>query len=152
MEVVFVSCVRYHLWQQCLCGPLHAKDLCQFAQVDRCGFSDAEDGICQPGHAEVSKFLVEERDSELGCQEWDVLDDSLAHAPLLVLCELHDGRKERLAEQLDPNHPVDLLQLADNVEPDFRELVLQQMQEQREKIVDRALLAQEWGQPADLRA
>lgn len=76
-------------------GPVDAKDLGELAQVDRRGLADAEDGVAEPVHAEVTELVVEELDAELLGEEGDVLDDRLAHAPLLVLGELDDRGQER---------------------------------------------------------
>lgn len=84
-------------------GPLYAEDFRQLLEVDSCGFTDAVDVVAQPGHAEVTKLLVEERLAKLGGEQGDILDDSLANAPGLVFRELHNGRQETLGEQLDTN-------------------------------------------------
>lgn len=65
------------------------------------GFTDREDGIAQPPHAEITQLLIEKLDAQLAGQEGDVFDDSKTHAPLLVLGQLDNSRKERLGEKID---------------------------------------------------
>lgn len=45
---------------------------------------------------------------------------------------------------------VDLLELADDVQPDIREFVLQQVQEERKKVVDGGCVTKERCKPRDL--
>lgn len=81
-----------------LVRPLHAKDLGKLLEVLSAGFSDAEDSITQPRHAEGGKLLVEEFNTQLRCKEREMFNDCQSHTPLLVLGQLHNGREKRLRE------------------------------------------------------
>lgn len=61
--------------------PLNTKDFGQFLEIYGRGFAYAEYGVSQPGHAQVSKLLVEERFPQLGCEKGNVLDDRLPNTP-----------------------------------------------------------------------
>jgi hypothetical protein len=62
-------------------GPLDTKNLSQFLEIYSSGFAYAEYGVSQPGHAQVSKLLVEKRFPQLRCEKRDVLDDRLPDTP-----------------------------------------------------------------------
>lgn len=79
-----------------LSRPLDAKDFCEFLEVESGGLTNAEDGVAQPGHAEISELLVEELDAQLGGEKRDVLDDGETDTPLLILGELNNCWKQRL--------------------------------------------------------
>lgn len=79
-----------------LTGPLDTKYLGQLLQVVSSSLSDREDCVTQPAHAQSAELLVKELDTQLACQQRDVLDDSKSDSPLLVLCELCDGWEKRL--------------------------------------------------------
>jgi hypothetical protein len=59
-------------------------------------FTNGEDGVSQPAHAEVAKLLIEELDTKLASQKGNVLDNGKSYSPLLILSELYDCRKKRL--------------------------------------------------------
>lgn len=92
LEVHGILPVPEDLGHDNLLRPLDPKRLCQLPQVDRRGFSDREDGVGEPCHAEVAQLVVEELHAELLGEEGDVFDDCLTDSPLLVLGELNDGR------------------------------------------------------------
>lgn len=81
-------------WHNGRVCPLDAKHFCELLEVLRASFADTEARVAQPRHAEVGESLVEKGDSELRGQKREVLDNGQPHAPLLVLCELDNGRKE----------------------------------------------------------
>lgn len=93
----------HHLGDNRLLGPLNAKYLCELLQVLGSSFSDRENGIAQPSHAEITQLLIEELDAQLAGQKGNVFDDSETHAPLLVLGKLDNSRKKRLGEKIDAN-------------------------------------------------
>ena len=130
--------------------PLGAEDFSEALEVLRRGLADGEDVVAEPGHAEAAELLVEEGDAELGGEQRDVLDDRLAHPPLFVLREVHDGREERLREEADPDHVVHLLELADQVQAYLWEVVFEELEEELEEVLDRVGFAEEWGQAGDL--
>ena len=153
-------------------GPIDTKDIGQLFQVDGSRLSYAKDGVSQPGHAETSKFLVKELHSKLRSEQGDVLDDGLTNSPLLVLGELHDGgqksgRKllnsndcevvasdqlvhERSAQGLAELTIVDHLKLADEVQPDLGEFVLQKLDEQGQEVFLGGLLSEKRSETTDL--
>lgn len=45
---------------------------------------------------------------------------------------------------------IDLIKFADDVQPDFRELVLQQVKEERQKMLDGGVFSEQRGKAADL--
>lgn len=83
--------------------PFHTEDLGELLQVLSRGFTDGENCITQPAHAQAAEFLVEELDAKLRGKERDVFDDSQTDAPLLVFGKLNNGGKERLRQKLDAN-------------------------------------------------
>lgn len=87
-------------------SPLDAKDLGQLLEVVRCGLPDRKDRVTQPAHAQSTELLVEEFDTQLTCQERDILDDSKSDSPLLVLGKLCDGGEKRLGEEINSNDCV----------------------------------------------
>ena len=82
----------HHLRNYRFAGPLNAEDLSKLLQVMSRSFTDGEDGVSEPTHAQRTQLLVEELNSELASEKGDVLDDSEPNSPLLVLRKLHDGR------------------------------------------------------------
>lgn len=130
--------------------PVDAKHLGELAQVDRRSLADGKDGVAEPPHAEVGKLLVEEGDAELLGEERDVLDDGLPNAPLLVFGELDDGGQKSLREELDADDVVDDLELRDDVESDFGELVLEKLEEEGEEVFDSRVVAEEGRETRDL--
>ena len=86
--------------------------------------------INQPGHAKTVQFLVEELNTQLTSQQGHVLDDGQPDPPLGVLCQLHDGWEERLAQLLDANDLVDTIEVGDDVETNIWTLVLELGQEE----------------------
>ena len=54
--------------------------------------------VHKPGHAELGEALVEELHPQLPGQQGHVLYDGEPHAPLAVLCQLHDGRQQALRQ------------------------------------------------------
>jgi len=153
-------------------GPIDAKDVGQLFQIDRGRFSNAKHGIAQPGHAQAPELFVEKLHAELRSEQGNVLDDGLTDTPLLVLGELHDGGQEGGREFLDADDcaargrvisrarscrgwrgsltVVDHLELADQVQPDLRKLVLQQLEEEGQEVFLGGLFAEQGSQPADL--
>lgn len=91
----------HHLWNDRLACPLDSEDLRQLLQVVSRSLTDREDGVTKPSHAQSAELLVEELNSQLACQQRDVLDDGQANAPLLVFGELNDRGEERLREKVD---------------------------------------------------
>lgn len=79
-----------------LAGPLHAKHFCQLAEVVSSCFTNGENSVTEPLHAQVAQLLVEEADAELAGQQRNVFDDGQTHAPLLVFGELNNSWEERL--------------------------------------------------------
>jgi hypothetical protein len=77
-------------------GPLDTENFSEFLQVLSGRFTDREDGIAEPAHAQAAKLLVEELHAELRRQKWDVFDDGQSHAPLLVFGELNNGGEQGL--------------------------------------------------------
>ena len=77
---------------------LDTKEFGKLTQVDNRRLPDHEDAILQPGDAHDAELLVEEVHPQLLSEQWDVLDDRHAHAPLPVLRELRDRWQERLGE------------------------------------------------------
>lgn len=150
MEVVDVLAHLHDLGDDGLLGPLDAKHLGQLAQVDGRRLADRKDGVAEPAHAEVGELVVKEGDAELLGEQRDVLDDGLPDAPLLVLGELDDGGQERLGQEFDPDHVVDDFELGDDVQPHFGELVLEQLEEQRQQVFDRRVLAEQRREARDL--
>lgn len=78
----------HHLGDNSLASPLDAKDLSQLLQVMRRCLADRENGVTQPSHAQGAQLLVEELDSKLAGQQWDVLNDGQANTPLFVFGKL----------------------------------------------------------------
>ncbi len=64
------------------------------------GVPDHVDAVGEPGEGKVDELLVEEGDTELAREQRNVLDDRKAHAPLLVLGELHDRGEKRPEERV----------------------------------------------------
>lgn len=103
VKIVWVLPHGHHLGNDRLFGPLHAEHFCKLFQVLGSSFSDRENSIAQPSHAKIAQLLIEELDSQLTGKEGNVFDDGKTHAPLLVLCQLNNGRKEGLGEKIDAN-------------------------------------------------
>lgn len=79
-----------NLWHNGAASPLYTKYFSELLQVLGRGFSDRENGITQPAHAQAAKLLVKELDTKLASKEWNVFDDGKSNAPLLVFCKLDD--------------------------------------------------------------
>lgn len=124
-------------------GPLDAEDLGQLLEVDGCALTNAENVVSEPTHAKVAELVVEELDAELRREERNVLNDGLSHAPLLVFGKVNDGRQKRLREQVNADNVVDELELAYQLEPDIALIVFEQLEEKREKVLDRRLLTEQ---------
>ena len=92
VKVVGVATHSDNLGDDLFVCPLDTKDFGELLQVLCAGFSDAEDGVTKPRHAEAGEFLVEKVDTELRGEKWEMLDDCQPHTPLLVLGELDDCR------------------------------------------------------------
>lgn len=89
---------------------------------------------------------------------------------MLIFSKLHDGREEGLGKQLDANNCislvyrfptvgrarnltiVDQLQLGDNVKTNFREFILEHLDEHGKKMADSLVFAQDWRKATDLSA
>lgn len=69
--------------------PLNAENLGQLLEVMCCCFTDGEDRVTQPAHAQSGKLFVKEFDTELASQERNVFDDGQSNSPLLVFGELN---------------------------------------------------------------
>ena len=70
--------------------PFDPKDFRQLLEIMRRGFSDREDSITQPTHAEVAKLLIEEFNTKLAGEERNIFDDGQSDSPLFILGKLHD--------------------------------------------------------------
>lgn len=81
--------------------------------------------------------------THLGGEQWDVLDDGHAHAPLSVLCKLRDGWQQRLRQLLDSDDGGGGMQRGDDVEADLREIVIEELQEERQQLLHGRLAAHE---------
>lgn len=75
----------HHLGNNGFTGPLDSKDFGELLQVVGCSFSDGEDGVAKPTHAQAAQLFIEELDAKLAGQQWDVLNNGQPHPPLLVL-------------------------------------------------------------------
>lgn len=136
---------RHNLGNDCLVGPFNTEDFSELLQVLGRRFTDGENSVAQPAHAQAAKLLVEELYAELRGEEGDVFDDSEANAPLLVFGELNDGGEKGLREKLDSDDcrklvhessvlnlihtVVDRLELGDDVQTDIRELIFEHLEE-----------------------
>lgn len=99
----------HHLGDDRLTCPLNPENFGQFFKiVGRC-LADGEHRITEPSHTQGTELLVEELNSELACQQRDILDDGQANPPLFVLGELNDGWEERLREKVDTNDYLKLV-------------------------------------------
>ena len=87
-----------------LTGPLDTKDLSKLLQVVSSRFTNGEDCISKPAHAQVTELLVEKLDTKLAGQGRDILNNGKSYPPLLILSELYDCREKRLREQIDANN------------------------------------------------
>jgi hypothetical protein len=63
--------------------------------------TDREDGVTEPAHTEIAELLIEELNTKLAGEKGNVFNDSEAHAPLLVLGQLDNSRKEGLRKKVD---------------------------------------------------
>ena len=138
------------LGHDCGAGPFDSKDFGELLEVLRAGLTDAEHSIAEPRHAQTAELLVEELHAQLRCQQWNILNDRQTDTPLLVFCQLDNGRQERLREELDSNNVVDLFQLGDDVEANIREVVLEHLQEHGKEMFGGFLLAEDGSKTADL--
>lgn len=96
VQVVGVVTHSHNLGDDSLAGPLNTENLSKLLQVVSSRFTNGEDGVSQPAHAQVAKLLIEELDTKLASQEGNVLDNGKSYSPLLILSELYDCRKKRL--------------------------------------------------------
>ena len=87
-----------------LVRPLNAEDLCELLQVLSRSFTNGEDGVTQPAHAQAAELLVKKLNAELRGKERNVFDDGQANAPLLVFGKLDNGGEEGLRQELDANY------------------------------------------------
>ena len=142
----------HNLGNDSLVCPFDAKHLGELLQVVRSGFSDREDGVTQPGHAQRGELFIEEFDTQLASKEWDILNDGQSDAPLLILSELYNSWEEGLREEVDANDLVDKFELGDDVEADVGEFVFEHLEEHGKKVVDSLLFAKYRSKAADLRA
>ena len=62
-------------------GPFHTEYLCQFLQVDGCGFPNAVYSVPQPRHAQARELFIEELFAQLRGQQRDVFNDRLSYPP-----------------------------------------------------------------------
>lgn len=92
VQVVRVASHLQYLRYDGLSCPLNTEYLRQPLQVHSRSLTDAVNVVPKPRHTEVAELLIEERHTELVCQERDVLDNRLSNAPLLVLSKFDDGR------------------------------------------------------------
>lgn len=74
--------------------PLHAEYFSQFLQVVRSSLANGKDCVAKPSHAQVAELFVKELDAELAGQQRDVFDDGETYSPLLVFCQVDDGRQQ----------------------------------------------------------
>lgn len=86
----------HHLGNDGFAGPLDSKDLRQLLEVVGGRLTDGEDGVTEPLHAQVAQLLIKEADTKLAGEQGNVFNNGQANAPLLVLGESDDGRKQRL--------------------------------------------------------
>lgn len=93
VKVVGVRSHCHHLRNNGLASPLHSEDLRKLLQVVRGGFSDREDRVTKPAHAEPTQLLIEKLHSQLAGKQGNVLNDSEPYSPLLIFSELNDGRE-----------------------------------------------------------
>lgn len=96
----------HNLWNDGFVCPFNTEDFSQFLEVVCCCFTDRENRITQPAHAESRELLIEELNTQLACQERNVLDDGQSNSPLLVFCKLDNSRKEGLRKEVDANYFV----------------------------------------------
>lgn len=132
VQVVLMVAHLQNLWYNGSLCPLDAEDIRQLFQINRSRFSDRKHGIAQPRHAERPELVIKEFDTELLSEKRDVLDDSLTDPPLLVLGKSHDGGEERLRETIDTNNFINHVKLADQIQSDIAEFILEELQEQWE--------------------
>ena len=130
-------------------SPLNAKYHRELLQVLNSSSPDSRHGIRQPSNAHLGEAVFEKCRAELRREERDVLDDCEPHAPLPVLGQLHDRGEQRLREGVDAHNLIHALQLGDNVESCLVVLVLQERQEERDKLLDRVALPEHGGEPHD---
>lgn len=75
----------HHLWDYGFAGPVDAEDFSQLLKILRGCFSNGEDSVSEPTHAQGAEFLVEELHAELAGEQRNVLNNSQPDPPLLVL-------------------------------------------------------------------
>lgn len=54
---------RHYLWNNGFVGPLNAENFCKFLKVVCRRFTDGENSVAQPPHAESRELFVEELDT-----------------------------------------------------------------------------------------
>lgn len=88
----------HNLGNDCLIRPLDAKYFSQLLEILGAGLANAENSVSEPRHAQVGQLLVEELDTKLGREQWDMLNDGKTDTPLLVLCKVDDSWEKSLGE------------------------------------------------------
>jgi len=66
---------RHNLRYDGLISPLDTKDLGKFLQVLGRGFSNGEDSVAEPAHAQAAELLVKELDTKLRSEKGYVFND-----------------------------------------------------------------------------
>lgn len=94
VQVVGVVAHSHNLGDDGLACPLHAKYFSQFLQVVRSSLTDGKDCVAKPSHAQVAELFVKEFDAELAGQQRNVFDDGKTHSPLLIFCQVDNGRQQ----------------------------------------------------------
>jgi len=100
-----------NLGHNSIVGPFNTKHLCEFLQVLCAGFTDAEDSVAEPGHAQVAELLIEEGHTKLAGEQRHILNYCQTYTPLLVFSQLNDRGQQRLRQQVDADDVVNLLEL-----------------------------------------
>jgi hypothetical protein len=65
-------------------SPFYSENFCELSQILSGSFSDREDSVPEPAHAQVAELFVEKLDTQLTSEKRDVLDDSKPNSPLFV--------------------------------------------------------------------
>ena len=101
----------------CFLRPLDAKRADEFFDRDRRRLSNGKHVIDEPREAQLAQFVVEHFAPELLGEKGHVFEYGEPNAPLLVLGEFDNGRKERLGELLDPDHVVHRGKIRNYIQP-----------------------------------
>lgn len=91
VEIVGMLSHGHHFGNDRLACPLHTKYFCELFQVLRGSFSDRENSVSQPSHAQITELLIEKFDTQLAREEGNIFDNSQTNSPLLVFGQLHNG-------------------------------------------------------------